>query len=437
MPDEDVDAVRALAAAYQQLASELRGAGQAAQVVLSQLPGAWTGDAATASTHPTGVLIGDVDLMCQALLEAADGLNRCAAELQEAHDKHGWSWGKALKIGLVTVASAGAVVITVGAAAPEVAAVDAAVIGGEVATAEVAVASATAARTGATIAFSSSARLLAGVRGLGAFLRPQLPWATGLTAFEGSLQWKQDHRLDPKALAASFGMSLVLPGAMARSRAVVRALPLVRNQRIVAAAGSHLAAGGTTAAFDAGRQQVLTGRIDAGHVVRSGVLGTGLSGAGDVVQKVVPRNWRPGASPGIVPGEAAVPRQTLDDALRNGVNLPAHEGPKLGHAMDRHVGKPFSYLQRRLDKGGDLRSSFTDLPTAERAVTDTLRAHRAEVLEFTFGSKEVIDPIRLTFGGALGKVLATDGTRSLGRTCIVVLGKDRQGAFVKSAWLEP
>ena len=46
MPDEDVDAVRALAAAYQQLASELRGAGQAAQVALSQLPGAWTGDAA-------------------------------------------------------------------------------------------------------------------------------------------------------------------------------------------------------------------------------------------------------------------------------------------------------------------------------------------------------------------------------------------------------
>src|SRR4051812_5664091 len=172
MPDEDVDAVRALAAAYQQLASELRGAGQAAQVALSQLPGAWTGDAATASTHPTGVLIGDVDLMARALLEAADALTRCAAELQEAHDRHSWSWGKVLKVGAVVVVSAAAVTVTAGLAAPGVAAVDAALVGGEVAVAELAVASATAARTGVTVAFASSTRLLAAVRGLAAFLRP-------------------------------------------------------------------------------------------------------------------------------------------------------------------------------------------------------------------------------------------------------------------------
>ncbi len=437
MPDEDVDAVRALAAAYQHLAAELRGAGQAAQVALSQLPGAWTGDAATASTHPTGVLVSDVDLMCRALLETADGLTRCAAELQEAHDKHGWSWGKALKIGLVTVASAGAVVITVGAAAPEVAAADAAIIGGEVATAEAAVASATVARTGVTIAFSSSARLLAAVRGLGAFLRPQLPWAAGFTGFEARQQWKHDGRLDPKALAVSFGMNMVLPGAMSRSRAAIRALPVLAEHRFVAAAGSHLAAGGTVAAMDVGRQQVLTGRIDTGQVIRSGAVATGLSGVGDVLPKL-PQNWRPGASAGIVPGEAAVPRQTLDDALRNGVNLPAHEGPKLGHTLERHVGKSWSFLQKRLDsEPGKLKSTFTDLPTAERAITETLRAHRDDLSAFTRAGGTTGRTYELTFTEPLGNVLTRQGERLQGRTAVVAVRRDGQGGFVLTAFLEP
>ena len=126
MPDDDVGAVRGLAAAYEQLAGELRAAGEQARAAMGALPGAWTGDAATAATHPAGVLASDVDLACRGLLEGADALHQAAARLQREHDQHGFSWGKVLKVGAIVVVSGAVVVVTAGVAAPEMAAADAA-----------------------------------------------------------------------------------------------------------------------------------------------------------------------------------------------------------------------------------------------------------------------------------------------------------------------
>jgi hypothetical protein len=437
MPDDDIGAVLAVAAGYAELADGLRGAGALAQLALGVLPGGWSGAAAAASTHPTAVLLSDVDLVCRGLVEAVDALNRCAGELRRAHERHGWSWGKVLKVGAVVVVSAAAVTVTAGAAAPEVAAADGAIIGGEVASAEVAVASAAAARTGAGLALTTSSRLLAGVRGLSALVRPQLPWASAFTGLDAAEQIKRTDRLDPGELAIGFGINLVMPASMRGTRVAVRGLPVLAGRRGGSFAASHLAAGGVVAGFDAGRQQALTGRVDTGRVVRAGVTGAGFSAAGDGIEKILPMSWRPGVAPAVGIPETGVPRQTLDAALGGDVDLPAHEGPTLGHTLARHVGKPFSFLQRRLDtERGDVKSSFTDEATASRAVTETLRAHAGDVRAFERGDIERLDPLRLTFGGALGKVLDRDGARFLGRTCTVVLRRDGHGAFVLTAWVD-
>lgn len=441
MPDDDVGAIRALVAAYRQLADELRTAGQQAQAAMSALPGAWTGDAASAASHPAGVLASDVDLVCRGLLDCADDLSRHADAVQRAHEKHRWSWRKLAAAGAVFVVSATAVVVTAGTATPGVAAVDTALLSGEVATAELAVGEATAARAGMTTALQASGRLFSAVRGMGAFVRPQLPYAVGFTGVEATWQVSHDG-LNPKALAASFGMNLVLPGAMASTRTAVRALPFLVERPAAGVVTSHVAAGGVVTVFSGTRQEVLTGRVETGQALRAGVSGSALSAAGDVVQRL-PQNWRPGALPGIVPGRAGqtasgVPRQNLDEAMRDGLNLDAHEGPALGHAVLKHVGKPVSFLQQRLaTESGDMKSTFVDRPTAERAITETLRAHREEVLGFESGQLKSVPPLRVTFDEPVGRILKRNGTLISGHSCRVVLGRDAGGGYVLTAYVAP
>lgn len=442
MPTDDIAAVRALAAAYVQLADELRAAAQQAHAVLGELPGAWQGDAATAAQHPVGVLASDVDLVCSALLGSADDLRKTADDLQRAHDKHRWSWGKIAKLGAVVVVSGAAVVITAGAAAPEVAAADSALIGGEVATAEMAVVEATTARTTLGVALQSSGRLFSAVRGMAAFVRPQLPFAVVFAGAEAGQEVSDTGTIDPKRLALNFGMSLALPGAMASTRVAIRSLPLLVERPAVGVVASHLGAGGVVALFNGTRQELVTGRVDAGQVLSSGVSGAGLSAVGDVLQRL-PANWRPGTLPGIVPGQAGqtasgAARQSLDEAMRDGVDLEAHEGPQLGHGLARHMQKPVSFLQHRLDTGkGDMKSTFVDMSTAERAVTETLRAHREEVLAYESGQLQQVPPLQVTFDEPLGIVLKRDGTLLNGYTCRVVLGRDAGGGFVLSAFVAP
>jgi hypothetical protein len=252
------------------------------------------------------------------------------------------------------------------------------------------------------------------------------------------MQVERSGRLDPKELAVSFGMSLALPAAMSRSRAAVRALPVLAEHRTVAAVGSHVAAGGVAASFDAGRQQLLTGRIDSRHVAHAGVMGAGLSGAGDVVRKAVPEGWRPGVVVGAVRREAAAPRQTLDAAMRNGVDLGAHEGPTLGHTLERHIGKPFSYLQYRLDTSRlDVASTFSDRSSAQAAITAVLRQHPDVVAAVDAGVVVRSDALRARFPSAIGKVLFADGRRLSGHTCRVILENRGRGGYVLTAMVEP
>lgn len=438
MPDDDVAAIRALADTYQQLASELSGALQMAQLAMSALPGAWTGAGADAAVHPTAVLTADTDAVNRGLVEAATALRACAAELEEAQEKHRWTWGKVLKLGAVVVVSGAAIYVTAGLAAPGLAATNSALIGGEVAVAQLAVTSALAARTGVTVALQSSTRLFGALRGLAAVVRPQLPYAVAFTGAEAGGQVAATGSLDPERLAISFGLGLAVPAGVLATRTAVRTLPSFAERPAAGVVASHLAAGGVVAGVDATRQQLATGRVDTSRVVHAGVTGSVFSAAGEVGARIASRGGGPGVVPGGFPGDALPARQSLDAAMRHGVDLSAHEGPKLGHTLSRHVGKPWSYLQQRLDtEKGNMKSTFTDEATANRAVTETLRAHRDKVLAFERGEVGSVLPLVSTFEHRLGDVLLRSGERLSGTTCKVVLNRDSSGAFVLTAYVTP
>jgi hypothetical protein len=177
--------------------------------------------------------------------------------------------------------------------------------------------------------------------------------------------------------------------------------------------------------------------VDRTHAITSGVTGAGLSVVGGVSKRILPPNWRPGVRSDIAGDAASVQRQSLAAAMKDGVNLDAHEGPGLGHTLQRHVGKPFAYLQYRLNtETGAEKSSFTNRETAETAITATLRHHKRAVLALEAGTSPRLPPLRLTFATPLGKLLRRDGSAYLGRTCVIIVRRNATGTFLLTAWLE-
>ncbi|MDQ1634651.1 MAG: Bacterial CdiA-CT RNAse domain [Frankiaceae bacterium] len=442
MPDDDVAALRALAATYRRLSGALRDLAGQLRSVVAPLPMTWAGAGAAASGHPIAVVLADIEQVCTGLDAAAVALDDGAARLEDAQERHRWSWQKIVKVGAIVVVSGAAIYVTAGLAAPEVAAASSAAISGEVAVSEVAVASAVTARTGLSVALSTSSRLFAAVRGLGAVVRPQLPYAIAFTGADASGDVAEDGQLDVKRVATSFGLNLALPGAMRGSSQLVRSLPLLLDRPAAAAVAGHTAAGAAVSGLDATRQQILNGRVDRGQVVHAGVNAAALSASGDLTRRLT---WTGRGSPGleIVPGaegdSATVwPGQMLDVVLREGVDLRAHEGSGRGHTAARHVGKPWTFLQSRLDnEKGSMKSSFYDQKTAEDAITQTLRAHRQQVEAFDRGSILTMDPLKLTLPDPIGRVLTRQGDQLAGRTCVVVLRRDAQGAFIYTAFVAP
>ncbi len=349
MPDDDPAAVRGLAATYRRLSGALREVASQLQAVLAPLPVTWAGDGAAAAGHPVAVVLADIDQVCRALDEAAVALDDCAARLHEAQERHRWSWQKILKVGAIVVVSGAAIYVTAGLAAPEVAAASSAAISGEVAASEVAVASAVTARTTLSVALSSSGRLFAAVRGLGAVIRPQLPYAIAFSGADAAGDVADDGHLDVKRVATTFGLNLVLPTAMRGSSQIVRSVPALMSRPAAATVAGHVAAGTAVSGLDATRQQILDGRVDRGHVIDAGVNGAVFSSAGELARRLP---WVGRGGPGLAIASnskaAAGPSQTRSDAIRNGVDLNANEGPQLGHTISRHVGRSVAELDARL-----------------------------------------------------------------------------------------
>jgi len=222
-------------------------------------------------------------------------LERHAAELHRAQSAHSFSWGKLLTIGAIVVVSAGLVVVTVGAAAPEVAAADSLLVGGEVGAMEAAAGAASTAASGTASGLLAAARAFSTLRGLVAFTRPALPWAIGFTGLDAVEQEVSSDRLDVGRLASEFGVSLLAPPILTRTSAALRAGALAERP-VVIAATTHAAAAGMGGGSEAVREQLEHGKVSLSSVeVAAGEAG-GLAVGGEALKHLAPRVWRPAAA---------------------------------------------------------------------------------------------------------------------------------------------
>jgi len=279
-------AVRETATALRGLAGVVRSAQGQTATAFAGLGAGWQGEGQRATAHPLDVVAADTQRVATGLDDVAGVLDRYAAELDRAQHAHKFSWGKLLKVGAVVVVSAGVIVVTVGAAAPEVAAADSLLIGGEVTAMATAAGTATAAASSTAAELVAAARVLTGLRGLAAAVRPALPIAAGFTGLDAVQQELTAGRLDLARLATEFGINLMLPPAIGKAGAVVRGAAALTERPVTAAAASHLAAGGVSAAAEAAREQLENGHISPADVAVSAGIGAGLSAAGSAAGRI-------------------------------------------------------------------------------------------------------------------------------------------------------
>ncbi len=483
-PHGDPTAVRQTAAALRVLAAEVRSAQRQAATAYAGLGASWQGEGQRATAHPLAVVVADAERAASGLDGVAGVLDRYAGELDRAQHAHRFSWGKLLKVGAVVVVSAGVIVVTVGAAAPEVAAADSLLVGGEVTAMATASATATAAASSTAAELLSAARVLTGLRGLAAAVRPTLPWAVGFTGLDAVQQEVTTGRLEVGRLATEFGLNLVMPPAIGKAGEVVRGAAGLVDRPVAAAAASHLAAGGVSAAVEAAREKLEHGHISPADMAVSAGVGAGLSAAGSAVGRVgkappgaqseaaapakaealvggrsqdAPAragggssepapvgsggSKEPPTSSTDVPAAAAAwvpPRQTADHALDNPLDLEAHEGAGLGHTIERHVGKTREYLQERLNTGkGKVKSTFNSLKSANDAVQRNLRENRAAVEAYAANSKA---PLTLELRSAAkvgeGLILHRDGSTPDPVSVVTVLTQRDGYTYVLTSYLE-
>jgi Colicin D len=187
LPASDPAALRRLSCDCRELEAVLGGVASDAEWVLADLRRDWSGQAALAAPAPLLTLREDLAVVRRALEVFATELERLAGALDEAEERHGWSWRKVAMVSAVVAVTAGSVIVSVGSlgtASAGAVAADAAVVSaaaGEMAAASVAAASAEAAAVEGLLA---AARLARTVEALRAIVIPRL-----LTAAVKTSDW--------------------------------------------------------------------------------------------------------------------------------------------------------------------------------------------------------------------------------------------------------
>ena len=212
---------------------------------LADLRRGWSGEAASQAPAPLLTLREDLSVVRHALDVFASELDRLAAALSAAEERHGWSWRKVAVVSAVVAVTAGSVIVTVGSlgtASPGAAAAETAVVSaaaGEMAAASVAAASAEAA---AVEGLMAAARLARTVEALRAIVVPRLIMAS-FTAAEfvdlplggavvgasttAAIEYLEDGRVNPAdvVLATVLGATESVVLAPGRSRGYVELTP--------------------------------------------------------------------------------------------------------------------------------------------------------------------------------------------------------------------
>jgi hypothetical protein len=245
LPPSDPAALRRLASDCRELQAVLGGVARDADWVLADLRRGWSGDAASQAPAPLLTLREDLSVVRHALDVFASELDRLAAALSAAEERHGWSWRKVAVVSAVVAVTAGSVIVTVGSlgtASPGAAAAETAVVSaaaGEMAAASVAAASAEAA---AVEGLMAAARLARTVEALRAIVVPRLITAALNTSqfvdtplggavvgasTTSAIEFLEDGRVNPTdvALATVLGATESVLLAPGRARGYVELTP--------------------------------------------------------------------------------------------------------------------------------------------------------------------------------------------------------------------
>jgi len=447
-PHGDPAALQQAAAAFRQLAEAVRTSQRQVAGAFNQLSPAWRGEGQQATAHPLAVLATDTERAAGTMDEIASLLERHAADLHRAQSAHSFSWGKLLTVGAIVVVSAGLIVVTVGAAAPEVAAADSVLVGGEIGAMGAAAGAATTAASSTASGLLAAARAFSTLRGLVALTRPALPWAVGFTGLDAVEQEMSRDQLDVGRLATEFGISLLAPPVLTRTSAALRAGALAQRP-IAIAATTHVTAAGMAGGGEAVREQLEHGKVSLASVEVAAGEGGGLSVGGEALKHFSPRVWRAGGGFYPLPkGAATEPperlppwqgqRQSAPDALSEPFDARQHEGKKYGHAIKKHGGQVYDFQQGRIKRGRlKVVSTFNSLDTLESSVERTLRSNRDIVLQTAAGpaGKQVL--IHAEARGDEGWILTRLGRHPRPRQITVVLRKKNDGhTYVHTAFLE-
>jgi hypothetical protein len=185
-------------------------------------------------------------------------------------------------------------------------------------------------------------------------------------------------------------------------------------------------------------------------------IGTTLSAAVGTkyLKRLAPEHVQRRFARNMADPRAPRPRTQTVDELFEHVDLLRNEHYDLGHTIRRHVDVDDEYLRHRLEHGTLLdsgeyaggkpppaASAFNDLPTAEMAITQALRANREAVLQFAQGGGKGGRAGTFTFTAdePLGRVMymGRDGPELVQSSKVVVrLGRKDNEIYVVTAHLE-
>jgi hypothetical protein len=259
------------------------------------------------------------------------------------------------------------------------------------------------------------------MRALLSFVVPHLVQAELSAGFAATMEESIDGRLNWQEIETSAAAGFAGSAGAASAARVAQSVKFAKETwPLLHALLPHLGQAAAWAGVDASQQE-----MSGGHVsLRELLLTAGMAGAGSAL-----------GARAMPVARAYFGRQTAEQMLAEGVDLDAHEGDTLGHALAVHVGIDNGGLMNRIKNGRPFASRFYDLETANKAATTALREHADRLRAFE-QSNNPRATFRARVGYPVGVVMTTDGRLTETDQVVVWMVRDAQGIYINSAYPE-